>query len=368
MLSGAAFSRKPHMEPKPCDNKAESTALDQGLEELTLGPDTDRVMAVLSLKLAQISPISRAKLTHCSRTTREVVLEACPLPLQSWVASQNRGILYEEPRAWQAHCYAVCWHVQGHEYMEPRAAGCPSVAPCARGDGAGLWPPYLERPDGDEGLHLRGGVLILAASDELDYKREYYEEQRALLPHERSGSRVSPVPTLAVTLHCPAFSEVYIRSEAAKAAWGRWEAYCEANDVPNIRGRCPQCPFLWLYPRAVLVKICSFAVEYGCMIDWVLAVVALARGEEFWERGDREPITWAWLENNVLVNDLKYDHAVRPDLVEQGYDKNYVMLDSVPEALRDFLRRKWKCKWAQAEYDDRMQFIKKQQEIFKFFS
>ena len=44
------------------------------------------------------------------------------------------------------------------------------------------------------------------------------EEQRALLPHERSGSRVSPVPTLAVTLHCPAFSEVYIRSEAAKAA------------------------------------------------------------------------------------------------------------------------------------------------------
>ena len=41
---------------------------------------------------------------------------------------------------------------------------------------------------------------------------------------------------------------------------------------------------------------------------------------------------------------------------------------SVPEVLRDFLRRKWKCKWAQAEYDDRMQFIKKQQEIFQFFS
>jgi hypothetical protein len=45
-----------------------------------------------------------------------------------------------------------------------------------------------------------------------------------------------------------------------------------------------------------------------------------------------------------------------------------VMLDSAPEKLRDFLRLKWKCKWAQAEYDDRMQFIKKQQDIFKFFS
>ena len=97
--------------------------------ELSLGPDRDRVMAVLSLKLAQISPMSRAKLTHCSRTTREVVLEACPLPLQSWVASSNRGILYEEPRAWQAHCYAACWYVQGHQYMEPEVQGCPSVAP-----------------------------------------------------------------------------------------------------------------------------------------------------------------------------------------------------------------------------------------------
>ena len=160
LLSGAALQcTKPHMEPKPCDNKAESTALDQGLDELTLGPDTDRVIAVLSLKLAQISPMSRAKLTHCSRTTREVVLEACPLPLQSWVASPNKGILSRgAPHLAGAPLRAVCWHVQGHEYMEPRAAGVPVGRAVRARDGAGLWPPYLERPSGDG-----AGTLAAAA-------------------------------------------------------------------------------------------------------------------------------------------------------------------------------------------------------------
>ena len=43
--------------------------------------------------------------------------------------------------------------------------GLAAVAPYARGDGEGLWPPYLARPRGEEGLHLRGGVLGLASCD-----------------------------------------------------------------------------------------------------------------------------------------------------------------------------------------------------------
>ena len=40
----------------------------------------------------------------------------------------------------------------------------------------------------------------------------------------------------------------------------------------------------------------------------------------------------------------------------------------IQEKLRGFLRRRFKEKWAQDEYDDRMQFIKSKQETFQFFS
>ena len=66
--------------------------------------------------------------------------------------------------------------------------------------------------------------------------------------------------------------------------------------------------------------------------------------------------------------DLLYERPINDRAKARGYRPEYLPLDAVPEKLRGFLRKKWLCKWAQDEYDDRMQFIQKQQEIFQFFS
>lgn len=317
------------------------------------GPDYERAFAVLSVKLVEISPASRAKLTRVSRATRQIMREASPLPQQSWILSKDEGILYEEPRAWQTHCYAACWYVQAHQYMEPEVQGCPSVAPCARGDGEGLWPPYLERPRDMTCMTLRGGVLGLACSDWPSYIRGSLMKPRETMS-----------PQLWVSLHAPIFSEVNMLSEAAQKAWGRWTAYCEANDVPKVRGRNPQCPFLWIYPWDVLVTICRWAVAQRCPIDWVLAVVEFADGRKApFERdpgplGDLEPITRDWLQSNIGIQNMLYDRL-------RGYCTDYLPLDSVPEKLRGFLRRRFEESWAQDEYADRMQFIQSKQQIFR---
>ena len=324
------------------------------------GPDYERAFAVLSVRLVEISPVSRAKLARLSRGSHQIVREASPLPQQSWVASRE-GILYEEPRAWQAHCYAACWYVFGHQYMEPEVQGCPAVAPYARGDGEGLWPPYLARPRGEEGLHLRGGVLGLASSDWVSHMRD-------TLP---GNPMVSAVPTLWVSLHAPVFSEVNINSAAVSETWARWTAQVaqrvESGELDGTPGKPkkPQCPFLWLYPWDVLVTVCRFAAGQGCPIDWVRAVVAFADGrEEPWERdGDREPITREWIETNIGLMDLLYERPINDRAKARGYRPEYLPLDAVPEKLRGFLRKKWLCKWAQDEYDDRMQFIGKQQDM-----
>ena len=186
--------------------------------------------------------------------------------------------------------------------------------------------------------------------------------------------RVNQSPQLYVSLHAPIFSEVNFFSEAAKETWNRWVAYCEANNVLKVGGRWPQCPFLWLYPWDVLVTICRWAVAQRCPIDWVAAVVEFADGREApFERrpglrGDLEPITREWLQNNIGIQNLKYDGPINARAIARGYQTDYLPLDSVPEKLRGFLRRRFKEKWAQDEYDDRMQFIKSKQEIFQFFS
>ena len=44
------------------------------------GPDYERAFAVLSVRLVDISPVSRAKLARLSRGSHQIVREASPLP------------------------------------------------------------------------------------------------------------------------------------------------------------------------------------------------------------------------------------------------------------------------------------------------